>query len=155
MSIKKLVRFTVPLVLSIVLVLGLTSASHALAIYNKTPQHKLFVVFTPNECTSFSLIPNIFCTEEVTIEPNQSWSSNNRGGSVTIGTAFHLLAEEHPNGLKFYGSGNRLTFDVDRQGWIEARPEYEAGKLSALVVDVFEQSGRRAHNTRVRVANYE
>lgn len=155
MPFKKIGRMMATLILTVSILLSVTVGSSAFAVYNFSSEHEIYIVFTPNECSGFSLIPGVLCTELITINPDTTWSSNNRAGSIVIGTTFNVIAKEQRSGRSFYGSGGggRVTLEVDRQGWVEVRPEYysDVNKLQAVKFDVFDQSGKRMKDVRIRV----
>lgn len=154
MSTKKMGRVIAPLVLTIGILLSVTGVSSALAIYNFASEHQIFVTFVPDECTDFSWVPGAFCKETTEINPGSSWSSNNRGGSVTLGLGFHNdnpIAQIHPRGKHFVATGVVKTFRVNRQGWVEVRPIYSGNRLSELKLDIFDEAGKKVDTGHVRV----
>lgn len=152
MPVRKLIRIIGPLVLAVGLFLGLTSGSSALGIYNKSSQYEIYVVFEPDQCTDVSWVPGTFCREWLTLEPNGSWSSNNRGGSVSLGwTRSDAVARKTPKGSYYMPAGVLRTYKVDRQGWVEIYPQFEGSQLREFRLQIYAESGNQTEYGSVRV----
>jgi len=123
-------------------------------IYNKT-DYTVIVAFTPDDCGGSPFVSNIFCANQVTLKPHQSWSSNNRAGWVEAGgSSIHYRCHASGKGFKeiFF---EYMSCYVVGQGWVEIFAGQGTGRVEKFRMIAKDESGKETCTATAYVTKLE